>query len=125
MKPSVGRSAYPGGQTRSCQQYCDQRRGLNLLPILGPGNRSCGLCPAEPIISPRTALPKHPMTAVLIEELNTLAAEVGTNKVKDAVGTSCAALAVEDYLHERLIGTLLVEAAGEKRKRGRRGREAR
>ena len=53
-----------------------------------------------------------------------MAAEAKRSQIDDAVGSSWAALAVEENPQERGIGTLLVEAGagGEERRRGKRGR---
>ena len=53
-----------------------------------------------------------------------MAAEAKRSQIDDGVGSSWAALAVEEDPQERGIGTLLVEAGagGEEGRRGRRGR---
>ena len=64
------------------------------------------------------------MASALIEELKTVATEAKKNQIEDAVGSSWAALAVEEDPQGRGIGTLLVEAGaggGEGRGRGRGG----
>ena len=66
------------------------------------------------------------MASALIEKLKTVATEVKICQIEDAVGSSWAALAVEEGPQERGIGTLLVEAgagggAGGGGKKGGRG----
>ena len=66
-------------------------------------------------------LPERPMASGLIEELKTVATEAKRSQIEDAMGSSWAALSVEDDPQGRGIRTLLVEAeAG-----GRGGREGR
>ena len=55
-------------------------------------------------------LSERPMASALIEELKTVAAEAKRSQTDDAVGSSWAALAVEEGPQGRGIGTLLVEA---------------
>ena len=50
------------------------------------------------------------MASALIEELKTVATEAKRSQIKDAVGSSWAALAMEEDPQGRGIGTLLVEA---------------
>ena len=71
-------------------------------------------------------LPERPMASALIEELKIVATEAKKTQIKDAVGSSWAALAAEEDPQGRGIGTLLVEAGagggrggGEGRERGR------
>ena len=62
------------------------------------------------------------MASALIEELKTVATEAKRSQIKDAVGSSWAALAMEEDPQGRGIGTLLVEAgAGGGEGRGGRG----
>ena len=62
------------------------------------------------------------MASALIGELETVATEAKRSQIKDAVGSSWAALAVEDYPQGRGMGTLLVEAgAGGGKGRGGEG----
>ena len=62
------------------------------------------------------------MASALIEELETVATEAKRSQIKDAVGSSWASLAVEDYPQGRGMGTLLVEAgAGGGKGRGGEG----
>ena len=60
--------------------------------------------------------------SALLEELKTVATEVKKSQIEDAVGSSWAALAVEEDPQEREIGTLLVKAGaggeGQERDRG-------
>ena len=64
------------------------------------------------------------MALALIEELKTVATErANRSQIEDAMGSSWAALAVEENPHGRGIGTLVVEAGaggwgGEGRGRG-------
>ena len=55
-------------------------------------------------------LPKRPMASALLEELKPIATEVKRSQIKDTVGASWVALAVEEDPQRREIGTLLVEA---------------
>ena len=55
-------------------------------------------------------LPERPMVSALIEELKIVATEAKRSQIEDAVGSSWAALAVEEDPQRREIGTLLVEA---------------
>ena len=55
-------------------------------------------------------LPERPMASAVIEDLKTVATEAKISQIEDAVGASWAALAAEEGLQERSIGTLLVEA---------------
>ena len=50
------------------------------------------------------------MASALIEELKTVATEAKRSQIEDAVGSSWAALAVEENPQKRGIGTLLIEA---------------
>ena len=69
-------------------------------------------------------LPERPMASALIEELKTVATEAKRGQREDAVGSSWAALAVEEDPQGRGIGTLLVEVgSGEGEWRGRGGGE--
>ena len=68
------------------------------------------------------------MASALIEELNIVATEAKRSQIEDAVGSSWAALPVEENPQGRGIGTLLVEAGaggggggGGWRERGGRG----
>ena len=58
-------------------------------------------------------LPERPMASVLLGKLKTVATEVRRSPVEDAVGSSWAALAVEEDPHGRGIETQLVEAGPE------------
>ena len=62
------------------------------------------------------------MASALIEELKIVATEAKRSQIEDAVGSSWAALAVEEDPQGRGIGTLLVKAGagwgGEGRERG-------
>ena len=66
------------------------------------------------------------MASALIEELKIVATEAKRRQIEDAVGSSWAALAVEENPQGRGIGTLLVEAGagggGEREGRGVEGR---
>ena len=64
-------------------------------------------------------LPERPMASALIEELKIVATEAKRSQIKDAVGSSWAALAAEEDPQGKGIGTLLVEAGA--RERGGRG----
>ena len=55
-------------------------------------------------------LPERPMASTLLEEIKTVATEAKRTQIKDAVGSSWAALAAEEDPQGRGIGTLLVEA---------------
>ena len=66
------------------------------------------------------------MASALIEELKTVATEAKISQIEDTVGSSWAALAVEEDPQGRGIGTLLAEAGaggggGERRGEGREG----
>ena len=68
------------------------------------------------------------MTSALLEELKVVATEAKRSQIEDVVGSSWAALAVEEDPQGREIGTLLVEVRagggggrGEGRERGRGG----
>ena len=66
------------------------------------------------------------MASALIEELKTVVTEAKRSHIEDAVGSSWAALAVDEDPQGRGIGTLLVEAGAggggeEGRGRGERG----
>ena len=50
------------------------------------------------------------MASALIEELKTVAPEAKRSQIEGTVGSSWAALAVEENAERRGIGTLLVEA---------------
>ena len=50
------------------------------------------------------------MASALVEELKTVATEAKRSQIEDVVGSSWAALAVEEDPQGRGIGTLLVEA---------------
>ena len=50
------------------------------------------------------------MGPALLDKLKTVATEVKKNQIEDAVGSSCAALAVEENPQGRRIETLLVQA---------------
>ena len=50
------------------------------------------------------------MASALIEELKTVATEAKRSQIEDAVGSSWAALAVEENPQRRGKGTLLIEA---------------
>ena len=70
-------------------------------------------------------LPERPMASAPIEELKIVATEAKRSQIEDAVGSSWAALAVEQDSQGRGIGNLLVEAGagggvggGEGRERG-------
>ena len=52
----------------------------------------------------------QPMTSALTEELKTVATEAKRSQMKDAVGSSWAALTTEADPQGREIGTLLVKA---------------
>ena len=67
-------------------------------------------------------LPGRPMASVLIEELKIVTTEAKRNQIEDAVGSSWAALAVEEDPQGRGIGTLLVEAGAGGGGRGGEGR---
>ena len=54
-------------------------------------------------------LPERPMASALIEKLEIVATEAKRSQIEDAVGSSWAALAAEEDLQRRGIGTLLVE----------------
>ena len=76
-------------------------------------------------------LPELTMVSAFIEELKTVATEARKRQIENAVGSSWAALAVEEDTQGRGIGTLLVEAGagggeggGEERGRGGGGEEA-
>ena len=61
------------------------------------------------------------MASALIEELTTVATEIKRRQIKDAMGSSWEALAVEDYPQGRRMGTLLIKAgAGRGKGRGER-----
>ena len=62
------------------------------------------------------------MTSALIEELKIVATEAKTTQIKDAVGSSWAALAAEEDPQGGWIGTLLVEAGAGGGGGGREGR---
>ena len=53
------------------------------------------------------------MTTETINELKTLASDVKIIQIENAVGSSWTALAVEEDLQTREVGTLLVEARAE------------
>ena len=62
------------------------------------------------------------MASALIEELKTVATEARRSQIENAVGSSWAALAVEENPQGRGIGTLLIEAgAGGGQRRGGEG----
>ena len=64
------------------------------------------------------------MASALIEELNIVGTVAKKTQIEDAVGSSWAALAAEEDLQRRGIGTLLVEAGpggGEGGEEGRGG----
>ena len=74
-------------------------------------------------------LPERPMALALLEKLKTVATEVKTSQIEDAVGSSWAALTAEEDPQRRGIWTLLVEAGtggegGRGRGEGRGGRGA-
>ena len=50
------------------------------------------------------------MVPALLDKLKTVATEVNKNQIEDAMGSSCAALAVEENPPGRRIETLLVQA---------------
>ena len=60
-------------------------------------------------------LPERPMTSALIEELKIVATEAKRSQIQDAVDSSWAALAAKEDPQGRGIGTLPVEAGGERR----------
>ena len=71
-------------------------------------------------------LPEQPMASARIEELKIVATKAKRTQIKDAVGSSWTALAADEDLQGRGMGTLLVEAGaggggggGERRERGR------
>ena len=66
------------------------------------------------------------MVSALIEELKTVATEAKRSQIEDTVGSSWAALAMEEGPQGRRIGTLLVEAGagGAGWKKGREGERA-
>ena len=69
-------------------------------------------------------LPERPMALALLEELKIVATEAKGSQIKDAVGSSWAALAAKEDPQGRGIGTLLVEAgAGGKGGGGERERD--
>ena len=55
-------------------------------------------------------LPERPMASALLEELKIVATKAKRSQIEDAVGSSWAALAVEEDPQGRGIGSLLVEA---------------
>ena len=63
------------------------------------------------------------MASVLIEELKTVATEAKKSQNEDAVGSSWAALAMEEDPQRREIGTLLAKAGAGEGGRGGEGRE--
>ena len=54
--------------------------------------------------------PQRPIASALLEQLRTVAIEVKKSQIEDTVGSSWAALAMEEDPQERRIGTLLVQA---------------
>ena len=68
-------------------------------------------------------LHERPMASVLIEELKTPATEAKRSQIEYAVGSSWAALAVEEDPQGRRIGCLLAEAGAGGRRGGGEGME--
>ena len=69
-------------------------------------------------------MPEQPIASELIEDLKYLATEVKKNQIEDAVGTSWAALAVEQDLQGREIRDFTGRAGSRKRRwAGERGQE--
>ena len=70
-------------------------------------------------------LPERPMASALIEELKIVATEAKRSQIKDAMGSSWAALTAEEDPQGRGIGTLAVEAGAGGGGRGGGGRGGR
>lgn len=57
------------------------------------------------------------MGLALIDELNTVAAEIKRSSIEDLVDASWTTVAVSKELHKRRLGTLLMEVGVKRRER--------
>ena len=127
--PTASPPAYPKRRPWTYyQQQLHQRHSLHRLPCLVLENVVAASARRNlPSLLEQLPQPQRPIASALLEQLRTVATEVKKSQIEDTVGSSWAALAMEEDPQERRIGTLLVEAGaggGGGRGRGESGGRA-